>query len=90
MTEPTYTTLSNNAIIRSAQSGLTIPQMCAKHDLSTSTIRRVLKVNNVDFAVVGVRRKRMVKKPPEPAIAKYSHAWTDKQWLEGYRREYGN
>ena len=93
MTEPTYTTLRNNAIIRSAQSGLTIPEMCLKHNLATSTIRRVLKVNNVEFAVVGIRRKRMVKKSPEPAIVKYSHAWTEAKWLAGYKMEiknYGN
>jgi len=85
MSMTTYTTLKNNTIIRSAQSGLTIPEMCLKHGLSISTIRRVLKVNNVEYAVTGIRRKPMVKKPPEPAIAKYSHAWAEAKWLAGHK-----
>jgi hypothetical protein len=35
----------------------------------------------------------MVKKPPEPAIAKYSHAWAEAKWLAGHKMEiknYGN
>jgi len=78
----------NKSIARCAENGMDIKDICSEYGMTEKTIRRIL--SGVGVTDAEKQLKALIKKHTKPPIKKYSREWVDKQWLEGYRREYGN
>jgi len=86
-----HTKSRNKSIARCAENGMDIKDICSEYGLSLVSIRRILNLYNIGVVDSGKEFKALVKKYTiKPPLKKYSREWTDAQWLEGYRRDYGN